>query len=306
MENLTNSLMRPLNSVQGGGNFQDISSLDNLRQAAQKDEVAALETVAKKFEGIFMQMLLKSMREANAGFESEDSPFSSGSGRMYRDMHEQQMALDLSEQGSLGLADLIVQQLGPQTSNFTPASVLRTQGLPLGAQATTSVSATSSPLPPQPTFNSPKDFVEKLMPYAKKAAQVLGGSPAMLIAQAALETGWGQKVVTNGAGDSSLNLFNIKADKRWQGESVNVKTLEYRDGLATREQAKFRRYDTIEDSFNDYVKFIKDSPRYQDALGKIDNAASFLHSLQQAGYATDPNYAQKIIGVLEQVTKLAR
>lgn len=330
MDDLTGSLARPTSSANNGSNFQDIASLDNLRQQAQNDEGKALEKVAKKFEGIFMQMLLKSMREANAGFES-DSPFSSAGNKMYRNMHDQQLALDLSEQGSLGLADLIVQQLGPQTGNYMPASALRVQRELMGQmsspvkpvkQAANKISVVQNeretakdiPAPVRETtslpkilsFNSPQEFVDKLMPYAKKAAQSLGGSPSVLLAQAALETGWGQKVVANSDGQSSFNLFNIKADRRWQGEQASVKTIEFRQGVAVRENAKFRSYPSLEESFNDYVGFIKNSSRYQDAVSKIQNPASFLHSLQQAGYATDPNYAKKILSVLEQVTKLAR
>ncbi|NRA54646.1 MAG: flagellar assembly peptidoglycan hydrolase FlgJ [Gammaproteobacteria bacterium] len=305
-------------------NFQDIASLDNLRQEAQQDENKALEKVAKKFEGIFMQMLLKSMRQANAAFEAEDSPFNGAGTQMYRDMHDQQMALNLSEEGSLGLADLIVQQLGTQQGNFMPASALRTQGLAMSKSATetqveinpsqTTASNTiandnaapSSASPTSMTFSSPQDFVDQLMPYAKKAAKLLGGSPGVLLAQAALETGWGQKVVAKGNGDTSFNLFNIKADRSWQGDKASVKTLEYREGIAVREQAKFRSYENVEQSFNDYVGFIKNSNRYQDAMKNIGNPASYLHSLQEAGYATDPNYATKILGVLNKVTELAR
>jgi len=327
MNNLTNTFSRPLTNG-AGDNFQDISSLNNLRKEAQDDGDKALEKVAKKFEGIFMQMLLKSMRQANASFESEDSPFNGAGTKMYRDMHDQQMALNLSEQGSLGLADLIVQQLGAQKGNYMPASALRTQALDMvkpasdtqvktdietakSSQVTTNATtnanaAQTSASPVAMTFNSPQEFVDKLMPYAKKAARLLGGSPGVLLAQAALETGWGQKIVAKGNGDTSFNLFNIKADRSWQGDKASVKTLEYREGVAVREQAKFRSYENAEQSFNDYVGFIKNSTRYQDAMKNISNPASYLHSLQEAGYATDPNYANKIIGVLKKVTELAR
>lgn len=323
MNTLNSSFASPLMNG-AADNFQDIASLDNLRQEAQQDENKALEKVAKKFEGIFMQMLLKSMRQANAAFEAEDSPFNGAGTQMYRDMHDQQMALNLSEEGSLGLADLIVQQLGTQQGNFMPASALRTQGLAMSKSATetqveinpsqTTASNTiandnaapSSASPTSMTFSSPQDFVDQLMPYAKKAAKLLGGSPGVLLAQAALETGWGQKVVAKGNGDTSFNLFNIKADRSWQGDKASVKTLEYREGIAVREQAKFRSYENVEQSFNDYVGFIKNSNRYQDAMKNIGNPASYLHSLQEAGYATDPNYATKILGVLNKVTELAR
>jgi len=144
------------------------------------------------------------------------------------------------------------------------------------------------------------------MPYAKKAAAIIGVSPQTLIAQAALETGWGQKIVADDKKSTSFNLFNIKADKRWNGEQVDVNTIEYREGVALKEKASFRAYDSFEESFSDFSQFIKNSPRYEKALDNVGNSASFLQELQQAGYATDPNYASKIMSVLKQVTKLSQ
>lgn len=297
-------------------NYQDISSLDNLRKEAQTDEKKALEKVAKQFEGIFMKMLLKSMREANKAFESE-SPFNSQSSETYRNMHDDQMAMELSENGSLGLAGLIVQQLSPQTSGVMPSSVLRTgNGLPM-TQAASSRKATDNVVPAsidknaaevtqQPKFSSPKDFVEQLLPMANKAAKELGASPNLLIAQAALETGWGQKIAAKQPQQSSFNLFNIKADKRWNGESAKISTLEYRDGVAVREKAQFRAYDDFNQSFQDFAGFIKNSSRYQQAMENVSNPASFLQGIQKAGYATDPNYADKVMSVLNRVNQLVK
>jgi len=295
-------------------NYQDISSLDNLRQEAQGDEKKALEKVAKQFEGIFMKMLLKSMRDANKAFESE-SPFNSQSSETYRNMHDDQMAIELSENGSLGLAQLIVQQLSPETSGITPSSVLRS-GNNFSAQTASgkakSISETDIPMSLRkdqaasatPSFSSPRDFVEQLLPLANKAAEELGASPTMLIAQAALETGWGQKIVSNNSQQSSFNLFNIKADNRWQGEQASVATLEYRDGVAVREKANFRAYQGFEQSFEDFSQFISEAPRYQEALNNISDPASFLQEIQKAGYATDPNYADKVMSVLNRVNQL--
>ena len=131
------------------------------------------------------------------------------------------------------------------------------------------------------------------MPIAEKVAGELGVDPKVLLAQAALETGWGKHVIQQGS-DSSYNLFNIKADSRWQGEQVQVSTLEYRDGVAQREQAAFRSYGSYEESFNDYVSFLKNSPRYQNALQQAANPFAYVDALQQAGYATDPEYSNKI------------
>lgn len=303
----------------GGGNFQDVAGLDDLRQQAQQDDKAALQKVAKQFEGMFMQMLFKSMRQANEAFES-DSPLNSNSSKTYRQMYDQQMALDLSGSGSLGLAELIVQQLDPQNSNVTPASTLRTTSLSMAAmdkergsgQAdnNTSIKRSKAAIKaaenqPQ-SFDSPKDFVDAMMPYAKTAAKALGSSPLVMVAQAALETGWGQKVIRKPGGESSHNLFNIKADQRWDGPQARVKTLEFEGGVAVRQQANFRAYDDYESSFSDYVDFLQNSSRYQGALDNVSNPASFLHSLQQAGYATDPQYSNKILGVLKHVTEIVK
>lgn len=318
MDSLLNQAMplvpRDTMTATNASNYQDISALDNLRKEAQSDEKQALEKVAKQFEGIFMKMLLKSMREANKAFESE-SPFNSQSSETYRNMHDDQMAMELSENGSLGLAGLIVQQLSPQTSGYTPASVLRADNVAMGrsrVKETTDTSAIPTSLSKeadlnnkQPKFTSAQDFVEQMLPMATRAAKELGTSPNLLIAQAALETGWGQKIAAKPSQQSSFNLFNIKADNRWDGDNVSVSTLEYREGVAVREQAKFRAYDDFGQSFDDFVGFIKNSSRYQQAVEKAGNAASFLQEVQQAGYATDPNYANKVMSVLNRVNQLA-
>jgi len=148
------------------------------------------------------------------------------------------------------------------------------------------------------TFNSPENFVSSLWPFAQKAAQELGVAPKVLLAQAALETGWGKAVNKHADGRSSYNLFNIKANGAWSGESVVVSTLEYEDGLARREKALFRSYSSFQDSFDDYVAFIKQNPRYQSALAKASDSQAYAHELQQAGYATDPEYSLKIIKII--------
>lgn len=289
-------------------NINDLSSLDGLRASAQKDEKAALEKVAKQFEGIFTQMLFKSMRQANTAFET-DSPFNNRHTKFYQDMQDQQMSLELSQTGSLGLADLIVQQLMPEKSNVVPASVVRaggdlhsqrvasSQGINMAAEA--SPKALNSD-----KITSPQSFVNTLLPMAKKAAKLLGVEPAVLLAQSALETGWGKKILRHADGSSSHNLFNIKSSKSWQGDKVLVDTLEYKAGIAKKEKAHFRSYEDYEKSFIDYVKLIGSSRRYQDAVKQASNSASFLQELQQAGYATDPQYANKVLRVLGSVADM--
>ena len=133
-----------------------------------------------------------------------------------------------------------------------------------------------------------------LAPYAEKAAERLGVDAKALLAQAALETGWGKAVICHPDGTSSNNLFNIKADGRWDGERVAKQTLEYRQGVAAKEMAQFRSYSSLEESFNDYADFLTGSPRYADALKQGGDSAAYVEALQEAGYATDPAYAEKI------------
>lgn len=276
----------PLNSADI---YTDFNGLAELRREAHNDPSEVLRTVAKQFESLFMQMMLKSMRDASF----DDPLFGSNESDMYRDMYDQQIAINLSQQGSLGLADLMVQQLGGRYANnettdkFTaiPSSDLRR---PVHANTPSMRDA----------FASPQQFVETLRPMAQNAADELGTSAEVLIAQAALETGWGKHVLQHTGGRSSHNLFNIKADARWDADRVSVNTLEYEGDVAVRRRAAFRSYDSFADSFSDYVGFLKSNPRYRDALNNADNPHAFVESLQDAGYATDPAYAEKIQRIL--------
>jgi flagellar protein FlgJ len=148
---------------------------------------------------------------------------------------------------------------------------------------------------------TPEEFVAQMWPHAKIAAQALGVDPRMLIAHAALETGWGKSIPCNPDGTCSFNLFGIKAGSRWQGPAVGVNTLEFEEGVAVRRRASFRAYDSPADSFRDYASLIKSSPRYAAALGVGNDAAAFANALQQGGYATDPNYASKLTAVAERL-----
>jgi flagellar protein FlgJ len=230
-------------------------------------------------------MLLKSMREANKSF-GEDSLFGSDQGDMYQDMFDDQIAMQLSKGKGLGLADMLVRQL---------------QG---GLQGTEKSSA-SAPSEPSairhPLSASKEDFLRQLRPHAERAARELGVDPNALLAQAALETGWGRSVPCNAQGGCSFNLFGIKAGSQWSGATVNVPTLEFEAGIPVRKVERFRAYDSLADSFRDYAALIRDSSRYANARGAGDDVEAFATALQQGGYATDPHYAQKIAAVASEV-----
>jgi flagellar protein FlgJ len=309
--------------------YHDLTSLQQISSNSGKDEKAALRQAAEQFESIFFGMLLSSMRKANEAFEVEGM-MNSQTTKFYRDMHDSQMATDLAQKGALGLADLLVEQLSPalgkkasqDQSSVSGASEPKTLHMPryilpavkIDAQtdtqkkssAATTVAAPAKITTAQPDIvkpawqvASPEQFVRTLLPAARETAKALGLDPLALIAQAALETGWGQRVIKTAKGDSSFNLFGIKANNGWQGETAVVDTLEYRAGIAKKEQAKFRSYTSPEHSLRDYADFIKQNPRYQDAVQATGDTKAYFEQLQAAGYATDPAYAQKIMAVYQ-------
>ena len=306
-------------------NALELNGLNDIRQQSRsgdsEDKKEALREAAQQFEAIFMKMLLSSMRKAQDVLES-DSPFNSESTKFYRDMHDQQMAVELSSNGSLGLTDLIVRQLGGESGDFMPSSALRNDAnLPSVSSASLldekkrinlvnntvsavkeSVNISTPSVAPQ--FSEPKDFVTALTQPAKKVQDKLGVPFEVVIAQAALETGWGQKIIKDNKGESSNNLFNIKADARWSGEKVSKDTLEFEQGTMVKRSAPFRMYESLNESVNDYIDFLSNNDRYQGALDKANNVEHFLQGLQQAGYATDPQYANKIMATLRTVTSL--
>lgn len=292
----------------------DLKGLDNLRAAAKSGDEGALEEAAKQFEAIFVQMLLKSMRKAQEAMADKDSPFNSEQVKFYRDMHDQQLATDLSTKGSIGLADIIVQQMSIN-KGVMPASAVRSDGdlsilnrnaVLMRQAAENAVSAISSntakPATKQAAFESPQSFVSSLYPQAQAAAERLGIEAKALIAQAAVETGWGKYMIHQGDGNNAHNLFGIKADRRWNGDKAIVDTIEFTNDLPQKQQAAFRSYDSFEASLHDYVDFVKSNPRYQEALEKTGSVKEYFKALQQAGYATDPQYADKIMSVYNSST----
>ncbi|CAH6811592.1 Peptidoglycan hydrolase FlgJ [Vibrio chagasii] len=296
------------------GFIHDIGSLDRLRQQAvngeEGSEKEALTAAAKQFEAIFTSMLFKSMRDANSSFKSD--MLNSQNEQFYRQMQDDQMASELSANGSLGLADMIVAQLSAGQASDATEDKVRSEGFDTSLQRpqysgrseeraldVQAASATKQPV----SFDSPESFVTSMKPYAEKAASALGVDSSLLLAQAALETGWGSKMVKNSLGNSN-NLFNIKADRSWKGDKVATQTLEFHGKTAVKESASFRSYSSFEDSFNDYVKFLNENPRYETALRHQGNSENFIKGIHQAGYATDPNYADKVLRVKAKIDEM--
>ncbi len=267
--------------------YTDFNSLARLRAQASQQSPEANKAVANQFEALLVQNMLKAMREASQLGASTDGEQT----RFYMDMFDKQIALELARNGGIGLGAVIERQLSLSAAQRPGATAEISMH---GAQA----SQTQPVLKWNPT--SQQAFIEDLWPHALESAKELGVSADVLIAQAALETGWGRNMIHDQSGRNSFNLFGIKAGTNWQGPQITVPTLEYRDGIARKESATFRAYGSLQHSMNDYVEFLTNNPRYQQALEQADDAEAFLQALQQAGYATDPAYAEKISNIMSR------
>lgn len=303
--------------------YTDFSGLNALKARARTDKQAALEEVAKQFESLFLSEMLKSMRKAGEVF-AEGNYLNSHESALYRDMFDSQVSLSMAGGSGTGLAEALVRQLGKQVPGLPQA------GEALGGQKRSIVDydrrlpAISSTLPerlaevdevvarvdrkagspPQArlpeAFESPEHFVASLMPFAERIGNESGIDPKVMIAQAALETGWGRHMIKGDGGQPSFNLFGIKADSRWNGDAVGITTTEFRGGVAMKERADFRAYPDYEASFRDYVDFLQSNPRYRDVLSSAGQPEVFADKLQEAGYATDPEYGAKIRRIMNR------
>ena len=281
--------------------FTDLQGMAELKLAAKNSEAGALAETAKQFESLFLQMLLKTMREASISSDL----FSSDQMQFHQEMFDQQLAIDLAAKQSLGIADMLVRQLGKNAQMPADDEVFSER--PAGAQSF----PITSPISPvgqkveafigEPDgFDSPEAFIEFMRPLAEKVAGRLGVSADVLVAQSALETGWGKKIIQTSAGENSHNLFGIKAHGDWQGRSASVNTLEFMDGTMQQTRDSFRVYDSYAESFEDYAGLLLNSPRYSEAVNNGHDSGGFITALQTAGYATDPEYADKVINILQR------
>jgi flagellar protein FlgJ len=353
------------------GAYTDLNRLNQMKVGGDRDSEGNIRKVAQEFESLFLNEMLKAMRSANAVF-AEGNFLNSNESKTYQEMHDQQLAVSLSRNQGIGLADVLTRQLSKskpaanRTNPFAqvdkPAQVewpaaadgkrddstlinqrrlalpgkltdrllagivpTTSESQPLagadwvpaqtfaapqehsisinGSDAETGRRLAQPPLKPgKAAFASKDEFIAAMLPMAQQAAEKIGIDPRYLVAQAALETGWGKSIIRQQDGSSSHNLFGIKAHGGWQGDSARVLTREYYNGKPVKEVASFRTYDSFEQSFNDYVNFLQNNERYQKALNSADNPERFVSELQRAGYATDPRYARKIAQIARQMT----
>jgi flagellar protein FlgJ len=279
----------------GPSYYADFSGLEGLKGGVKADDPQAIRAAAQQFESLFTNMMLKSMREAKLGQGLGDSQESD----LYQDMYDQQISLKMAQGKGIGLADMLVQQLTRNSAAKAGAASQSAGPAPPAASAPTQTSVGSNAVGADPI-----GFVKKLEPYAEQAARELGVSSDTLIAQAALETGWGQHIPASGNGATSFNLFGIKAGSGWNGEAVDARTTEYSAGAAHSVSQPFRAYGSVQQSVDDYVSLLRGSSRYQQALGTGANVSAFADALSRGGYATDPAYVQKLQATVASVRVL--
>lgn len=325
----------------------DVQASQDLRETMRKDPKAGLKAAAQQFETMFLQMVMKSMRDT----VPDDGLLSSDQTRFYNGLLDQQMAQNMATSGKgVGFAQLIEKQLGASLGNITPEAAAAPGAAALGAlltQAASFAGQAAAPAGPQasgqnatppasglryqevlsslPTSaayaaaadkaqqanaanavagadtGDARGFVERLWPDAVNASRTTGIPPQFLIAHAALESGWGKSEIRKADGSSSHNLFGIKAGKSWNGDSVLSRTTEYVDGQAQGSIERFRSYGSYAEAFQDYARLLRDNPRYSTVIGS-QNGTEFASRLQQAGYATDPNYANKLSRIIDGPT----
>ena len=287
-------------------NYFDQNSLNSVKSMGRKNDPEALREISKKFEAMFVQQMLKSMRDANAVF-GEGNLFSSKETEFHQEMMDQQMVLNLTSGEGIGLAKTMFQQMqqlyGHPVKPGAQSDSIKT--LERNARIAPSIQPLASALNETAIRTGAKtavaqtqeEFLAKIKPYAEKAAAELNVGTDVLLAQAALETGWGKHLIHDAKGNNTFNIFNIKANG-WQGKSVTVNTLENKQGITQQERAGFRQYDDYAESFADYVSLIKNNTRYKDALAAGTDSKAYAEALQTAGYATDPKYAEKIKSIL--------
>jgi len=298
----------------------DVRDMGSLKQSARAGSPEALKTAATQFEAMFVNMMLKSMREATP----QDGLMDSQQTKTFQTMLDQQTSQNIAKKG-IGLADMLVRQLSAKTD----AAALdiggqpgdRTSGANAGsfagmaslmdaklqraiaaaggnAAATATTGADSASKGSQAPHV--RSFQDKLAAHAEEASKATGIPAKFMLGQAALESGWGKREIKGRDGTNSHNLFGIKAGGDWKGKVVEATTTEYVNGKAQTRVERFRAYDSYADSFKDYAKLLASNPRYEKVLASAGDATSFAKGLQKAGYATDPNYATKLASIIKR------
>lgn len=302
----------------------DLRDMGSLKQSARAGSPEALKTASTQFEAMFVNMMMKSMRDATP----QDGMLDSQQSKTFQTMLDQQTSQNIAKKG-IGLADMLVRQLSKQSdqqalaigsgdagdrasgsnagsfsgmASLMDAKLQRAIAAAGGNAAATAASTEAATASASKGSQAPhvRSFQEKLATHAEEASKATGIPAKFMLGQAALESGWGRREIKGRDGSNSHNLFGIKAGADWKGKVVEATTTEYVNGKAQSRVERFRAYDSYADSFKDYAKLITGNPRYEKVLASAGDAASFAQGLQKAGYATDPNYASKLTSIIKR------
>ena len=276
----------------------DGRALNALKVQAGQNSPEAAREAAKQFESLFMREMIKSMREATM----KSGLLDGAEGNLANDMYDQQLSVQMSGLPG-GLTEAIQRQLTRQMGG-TEAELSVPSTLSLDTSALRRTASTKNSTTPSP--KGLDAFVQHHRATAERVAQDSGIPASFMLGQAGHETGWGKGEIRHKDGSAAYNLFGIKAGKSWTGKVAEVTTTEYINGVARKVTAKFRAYDSYEDSFRDYARLINDNPRYEKARGKVGSAVAYATELQKAGYATDPEYASKLSRAIQSTLRVGR
>ncbi|HEU4842681.1 MAG TPA: flagellar assembly peptidoglycan hydrolase FlgJ, partial [Burkholderiaceae bacterium] len=300
----------------------DVQGMGALRQSAKAGSPEALKSAATQFEAMFVNMMMKSMRDATP----QDGMLDSQQSKMFSTMLDQQTSQSIAKKG-IGLADVLIRQLSqqaantqalaiggdgaatdgaapaaPATSRFDPALLQRAIAAAGGAGSAGNTAGATDAGADAAKGGVPshvRNFQAKLGAHAEEASRATGIPAKFMLGQAALESGWGKREIKGRDGSNSHNLFGIKAGADWKGKVAEAVTTEYVNGKAQTKVERFRAYDSYGDSFKDYAKLLASNPRYGKVLASAGDASSFAQGLQRAGYATDPHYARKLTNIIK-------
>jgi flagellar protein FlgJ len=282
----------------------DLRNLEALKLTTKRSPQQGLKAAAQQMEGLFVQMMLKSMREASF----KGGLFDNQQSQMFTSMYDQQISQDIAAQGKLGFADQIARQMGgAEPSSATPAQEALISPLINAALhphlATQAAERYPSPAYQRTTANDRTEndsFISRLMSPAREVARHSGIPHQLIIAQAALESGWGNREIPTTYGKPSHNLFGIKATPDWKGETTEITTSEFINGAMRKVKASFRVYKNYAEALADYASFLTANPRYQKVINS-QSVEKAVDALQEGGYATDPNYAKKLMNIVHYV-----
>ena len=284
----------------------DANNLDRLKRAAHDNSPAALKATASQFEALFVNMMLKSMRDATP----QDGPFDNEQSRTFTAMLDQQLSQNIAARG-IGLGDVMARQLS-KTAGID-AAALQSRTAPREGMAAPKAAA-ASPLGiaaaavehaagkiARGVSDTVQAFRNTMAQHAESASRASGIPASFMMGQAALESGWGRRQINGSDGTPSYNLFGIKANTAWKGKTVEAVTTEYIDGKPQKRVEKFRAYDSYAESFQDFARLISNSPRYEKVMANLDDVQRYAGAIQNAGYATDPAYADKLVSVVRRL-----